>query len=113
MKGALPFSLVRRAGRVKREVHARRIANVHAPPGSQAEHELHWSSIFLSGFSQPPCPIACWLRLYPRTETPEKDSTARPRTGWPKKRAGSKRLVSSMFSICERVTASEGPEAIR
>jgi hypothetical protein len=27
---------------------------------------------------------------YPRTDTPANESTARPRTGWPKKRAGSK-----------------------
>jgi len=36
--------------------------------------------------------------LYPLTLTPENDSTANPRTGWPKKRAGAKRLKSSMFS---------------
>ena len=36
------------------------------------------------GLYDPPC------RCYPRTETPENDSTASPRTGCPKKRAGSK-----------------------
>jgi hypothetical protein len=50
---------------------------------------------------------------YPRTETPENESTARPRTGCPKKRAGSKRLKSSRFSTSERVTASVGPETMR
>lgn len=52
-------------------------------------------------------------RSYPRTETPEKEMTAKPRTGWPKKRAGSKRLVNSRFSICERVSWSVGPETMR
>jgi hypothetical protein len=52
-------------------------------------------------------------RSYPRTETPEKEITAKPRTGWPKKRAGSNRLVSSRFSICERVSWSVGPETMR
>jgi len=28
-------------------------------------------------------------RPYPRTEMPEKESTARPGTGWPNRRAGS------------------------
>ena len=50
---------------------------------------------------------------YPRTDTPEKESTARPRTGWPKKRAGSKRLNNSIFSTCARVAASSGPETMR
>jgi len=55
-------------------------------------------------------PLPC---SYPRTETPEKESTARPRTGWPKKRAGSKWLSTSKFSICERVAWSLGPETMR
>ena len=50
---------------------------------------------------------------YPRTDTPENDSTARPRTGWPKKRAGANTLVSSIFSTCERVAASVGPLTMR
>jgi hypothetical protein len=40
---------------------------------------------------------------YPRTETPENESTASPRTGCPKKRAGSKWLQRSRFSTCARV----------
>ena len=50
---------------------------------------------------------------YPRTDTPENESTARPRTGWPKTRAGSKRLNNSIFSTCARVAASSGPETMR
>jgi hypothetical protein len=50
---------------------------------------------------------------YPRTLTPEKESTARPRTGWPKNRAGSNLLNSSTFSSCDRVAASVGPETMR
>ncbi len=58
-------------------------------------------------------PIPFFPVFYPRTETPEKESTANPRTGWPKKRAGSKRLNSSRFSTCERVVESVGPEMMR
>ena len=56
-------------------------------------------------------PVPCFF--YPRTETPEKERTANPRTGWPKNRAASKWLVSSMFSILERVASSLGPETMR
>ena len=51
--------------------------------------------------------------FYPRTDTPENDSTANPRTGCPKKRAGANRLVRSRFSIWDRVAASFGPETMR
>ena len=47
--------------------------------------------------------LAAGFLCYPRTETPEKESTAKPRTGWPKKRAGSKWLDNSRFSTCARV----------
>lgn len=50
---------------------------------------------------------------YPRTETPEKESTAKPETGWPKRRAGSKRLHKRMFSTCSRVALSVGPATMR
>jgi len=70
-----------------------------APP--QAARVLSSSGRFVAGLVQP------------RTETPENDSTANPRTGWPKNRAGSKWLVSSRFSIFDRVSASSGPETIR
>ncbi len=49
----------------------------------------------------------------PRTETPEKERTARPRTGWPKRRAGSKTLQRSMSSTWARVALSVGPETMR
>ena len=47
---------------------------------------------------------------YPCTDTPEKESTTRPRTGCPKNRAGSNRLSRSRFSTCERVSLSAEPE---
>jgi len=53
------------------------------------------------------------LLSHPRTETPANDSMANPRTGWPKKRAGAKRLNSSTFSTWDRVVASLGPETMR
>ena len=61
-------------------------------------------------------PILFWRRskgYYPRTETPEKESTARPGTGWPKRRAGSKRYHKSRFCACPRVVSSVGPETMR
>jgi len=50
---------------------------------------------------------------YPRTETPEKEITATPRTGWPKKRAGAKTLDSSRFSTSAWVCGSFGPLTMR
>src|SRR5450432_3912024 len=50
---------------------------------------------------------------YACTETPAKESTASPRTGWPKTRAGSKTLKRRRSSNWERVRESSGPETIR
>jgi hypothetical protein len=48
----------------------------------------------------------------PLTDTPEKDCTAMPRTGWPQNFAGSNCSVSSRFATAERVAGSSGPETM-
>jgi len=48
----------------------------------------------------------------PRTATPAKFRTTTPRTGWPKKRAGSKTDSSSRYSTWDLVSRSSGPETM-
>jgi hypothetical protein len=49
---------------------------------------------------------------YPRTETPEKESSTVPRTGCPNTRAGANTLKSSVSFSWERVLLSALPETI-
>lgn len=82
-------------------------ASVRGRSGIATKKDLNSNSDMQTLFLTPdPCP-------YPLTETPEKEITARPRTGWPKKRAGSKTLKSRTFSTSDRVASSFGPETMR